>query len=441
MFILRRIYCRAFQTAMRLAIPFLPYRQPKTVSSVQKLPDIIRKNNCSHPLLVTDSGIRSLGITAPLEKALKDNGIPCSVYDKTVPNPTTDNVEEARQLYVSDGCDCLIGFGGGSSMDCAKAVGARIAQPKKPLRKLKGILRVHRRLPLLMAIPTTAGTGSETTLAAVITDSKTHKKYTIEDFPLIPQYAVLDPEITVSLPPFTTAITGMDALTHAVEAYIGRSTTRDTRRDSLRAVKLIFANLETAVADGKNIDARKNMLRASYLAGCAFTKSYVGYVHAVGHPLSGEYGVPHGQAMAVLLPVVLEAYGTKIEKKLHRLAVAAGIASKDTPAEEAAERFIEAIREMGRKFGVGDSFDCIRVGDIGKMSKYADEEGNPLYPVPVLMNAKELSRFYYEVMPRGAGDRSGKKPDPQNKKNKAPNNTNKTVKDNNPDKDIDTGKN
>ncbi len=416
MFILKRIYCRTFQAVMRMAIPFLPYRQPKIVSSVQKLPDIIKQNNCSHPLLVTDKGIRSLGITEPLEKALKDSGIACTVYDKTVPNPTTVNVEEARVLYIRDKCDCLIGFGGGSSIDCAKAVGARIAQPKKILRKLKGILKVHRRLPLLMAIPTTAGTGSETTLAAVITDPGTHKKYTIEDFPLIPRYAVLDPKITESLPPFTTAITGLDALTHAVEAYIGRSTTKDTRRDSLRAVKLIFGNLETAVTNGSDMTARKNMLMAAYLAGCAFTKSYVGYVHAVGHPLSGEYGVPHGQAMAVLLPVVLEAYGSKIEKKLHCLAIAAGIADKDTPAPEAAERFISAIREMRSKFGIAPTLDCIQVKDIPEMSKYADEEGNPLYPVPVLMNAKELSRFYYEIMPADAGSapsapaKGGRKP-------------------------------
>ncbi len=408
MFILKKIYCRAFQAVMRLVMPFLPYRQPEILSSVGDLPGVIKSNGCSHALLVTDKGIRAAGLTETLEKALRDNDVACTIYDKTVANPTTDNVEEALKVYKSDGCDCLIGFGGGSSMDCAKAVGARVAQPNKSLKKLKGILKVHRKLPLLAAIPTTAGTGSETTLAAVITDAKTHKKYAIEDFPLIPQYAVLDPQNTVSLLPYTTAITGMDALTHAIESYIGESTTRETRRDSLRAVKLIFANLDTAFEDGKNIKARQNMLLAAYLAGCAFTRSYVGYVHAVGHPLSGEYGVPHGQAIGVLLPVVLDAYGTRIDKKLHHLAVAAGIAKKDTPQEEAARKFIAAIREKNKKYGIGDSIDCIRQSDIRKMSKYADEEGNPLYPVPVLMNARELSRFYYAIMPQDGAGKQGK---------------------------------
>lgn len=189
-----------------------------------------------------------------------------------------------------------------------------MTKPNQPLSRMKGILKVHKRLPLLIAIPTTAGTGSETTLAAVITDAKTRHKYAINDFPLIPRYAVLDPKVTLSLPPFITATTGMDALTHAVEAYIGNSTTPDTRKDALRAVKLIFSNLDTAYTDGSNVEARKNMLKASFYAGCAFTKSYVGYVHAVAHSLGGEYNVPHGLANAILLPFVLEAYGKKIQK-------------------------------------------------------------------------------------------------------------------------------
>ena len=143
-------------------------------------------------------------------------------------NPS-DNVEEAKNLYLSSNCQALIGFGGGSSMDCAKAVGARLVRPKKPLSKMEGILKIWKKLPLLICVPTTAGTGSETTLVAVIVDSKTRHKYAINDFNLIPDYAVLDPKPTLSLPPFITACTGMDALTHAIEAYIGNSTTKKTR--------------------------------------------------------------------------------------------------------------------------------------------------------------------------------------------------------------------
>lgn len=396
---IKKIYCRTFQTAFKIALPFLPYRKPKIVGSVKALPEIIRKKKCDTVLIITDAGIRSLGLTRRLEKALTQNGIPYFIYDKTVANPTTANVEEAVDQYLSNGCNAIIGFGGGSSMDCAKAVGARIAKPNQSLAKMKGILKVHKKLPLLIAIPTTAGTGSETTLAAVITDADTRHKYAINDFPLIPRIAVLDPKVTLSLPPFITATTGMDALTHAVEAYIGNSTTHGTRTDALMAVKLIFDNLDTAYRDGSNVEARKNMLKASFYAGCAFTKSYVGYVHAVAHSLGGAYNVPHGLANAVLLPFVLEAYGETIHKKLHRLAIEAGIADKDTPHDEAARKFIDAVQDMKKRFQIGDTIPEIQEEDIPKLAHYADKEANPLYPVPVLMNAKELEQFYYALMP------------------------------------------
>ena len=391
---LRKIYCRTFQTGLKIALPFLPYRTPKVAGSVKALPKIIQKKNCRKVLIITDEGIRKLGLTLHLEKALTDAKIPYCIYDKTVANPTTDNVAEAVRLYRKAGCDCIIGFGGGSSMDCAKAVGACIVKPKQSLKKMKGILKVHKKLPLLMAVPTTAGTGSETTLAAVITDGQTRHKYAINDFPLIPRYAVLDPGVTLGLPPFITATTGMDALTHAVEAYIGNSTTYGTQKDALLAVKLIFENIDKAYENGRDATARRNMLHASFYAGCAFSKSYVGYVHAIAHSLGGEYNVPHGLANAVILPMMLEAYGKTIHKKLAHLAIAAGLADKDTPWEEAAE----AIKDMKKRFGIGDRIPEIQQKDIRKLARYADKEANPLYPVPVLMDALELEPFYYRLM-------------------------------------------
>ena len=394
----KKLYCRTFQTGLKIALPFLPYRKPEVIGSVKTIPDILKKRKCSHALIITDTGIRNLGLTKRLENVLTKDGIPFCIYDKTVANPTTANVAEALEMYLSNGCDAIIGFGGGSSMDCAKAVGARIAKPKQSLAKMKGILKIHKKLPLLIAIPTTAGTGSETTLAAVITDAETRHKYAINDFPLIPRYAVLDPKVTLSLPPFITATTGMDALTHAVEAYIGKSTTYGTRKDALLAVKLIFENIDKAYTNGSDIDARRNMLHASFYAGCAFTKSYVGYVHAVAHSLGGEYNVPHGLANAILLPFVLEAYGPCIHKKLHHLAVAAGISAKDTPYDAAAGEFIEAIKAMKKRFDIGDTVKEIQEVDIPKLSHYADKEANPLYPVPVLMDAEELEQFYVTLM-------------------------------------------
>ncbi len=390
----RKIYCRTFQLCFRMALPILPYREPEILENMEDLGRVLAQKGKKSVLIVTDKGISGLGLLKPLTDALEQAGVSYAIYDDTVQNPTIHNVEQALEAYIANHCDAIIAFGGGSSIDCAKAAGARVAKPRQSVQKMRGLLKIHRKLPTLVAIPTTAGTGSETTLAAVITDSDTHHKYPINDFVLIPDYAVLDPCITVSLPPFLTATTGMDALTHAIEAYIGNSATRDTRKAARKAVHLIFTSLDQAFRDGTDIRARKCMLTASYYAGCAFTKSYVGYVHAIAHSLGGEYGVPHGLANAVLLPSVLEAYGSSIHEKLRQLAIAAGLADRHTPRREAAKRFLDAIHEMKTRFGIPSAIPELRKEDIPKLAHYADREANPLYPVPVLMDAGELERLY-----------------------------------------------
>ncbi|MDO4317649.1 MAG: iron-containing alcohol dehydrogenase [Lachnospiraceae bacterium] len=394
----QKAYCRTYQCVLRLALPFLPYRKPTQLESIRELPSLFRQKKITSVMLITDKSIRFHGITRPLERLLSDAGIACTVYDETVANPTTVNVEDARERYLANRCQALIGFGGGSSIDCAKAVGARVAKPKQSLEQMKGILRVHKRLPLLVAIPTTAGTGSETTLAAVITDAESRHKYPINDFPLIPRYAVLDPETTRTLPASLTATTGMDALTHAVEAYIGRSTTAETRRDALQAVYLIFRYLRRAYHNGDDMVARRKMLQAAYLAGSAFSKSYVGYVHAVAHSLGGKYNIPHGLANAVLLPYVLESYGDVVYPKLRVLAVAAGVADRSDSEAEASRKFLDAVKAMQEEFHIGNKLSGIVREDVPRLAKLAAKEGNPLYPVPVLMTAKELEKFYYAVM-------------------------------------------
>ena len=393
----KKIYCRIFQGAFRLVLPILPYREPKILESLNEIPDLLEKKNIKSAMLVTDSGIRGFGITKPLEDLMKKRKLNLAVYDQTRPNPTVQNVEEARELYLKEKCECLIAFGGGSAMDCAKGLGARIAYPNKNMDKLKGLLKVRRKLPLLIAIPTTAGTGSETTLAAVITDSEKQHKYTLMDFNLIPQYAVLDPSVTFTLPPHLTSTTGMDALTHAVEAFIGRSTTKETRAKALEATKLVFENIENAYKNGKDEAARANMLKAAYLAGIAFSKSYVGYIHAIAHSLGGQYNVPHGLANAVIMPYVLEAYGKSVYQKLHKLAVAAGVSKKDEEYETSAKKFIEAIKTLNKNMNIPEKLDGAKKEDVSLMAEHADKEANPLYPVPVLMNAKELENLYYKV--------------------------------------------
>ena len=391
---IKSAYCRTYQTGFRAALPVLPYREPKILPCVEDVAGVLKKAKVPSVLLVTDPGIARLGLADGLVGSLGDEGISCTVFDKTHANPTVADVEEAFSLYRAQGCRAIIGFGGGSSMDCAKGAGIRVARPGTPLSKLRGVLKVHHRLPPLIAVPTTAGTGSEVTLAAVITDGERHYKYAINDFNLIPRYAVHDWRLTQGLPPAITAQTGMDALTHAVEAYIGRSTTARTRRMAEEAVRLVHDNLYSAYEHGDDAVARRNMLTAAYKAGIAFTQSYVGYVHGIAHSLGGRYGIPHGLANAVILPHVLRAYGKAVRPKLARLARISGIAPASADDGIAADAFIFWVDDMNRKMGIPRYIEGIRRADIPVMAGHCDAECNPLYPVPVLWDRAALERMY-----------------------------------------------
>ena len=398
--IFKAAFCRTFQAAFRVALPLLPYREPEIIASCADIGKVVKKENILSALIVTDKGVVKLGLAEPVIKALDASGIPHCIYADTQPNPTVQNVEDALKVYKANHCNALIAIGGGSAMDCAKAVGCRVAYPKRTVNQLGGKLKVWRKLPALIAIPTTAGTGSETTLAAMITDTGTHRKYAIMSFPVIPHYAVLDAALTYSLPPHLTASTGVDALTHAVEAYIGRSTTKETRCLALEATKLVFENVEKAYADGHNHQARENMLHAAYKAGIAFSKSYVGYIHAIAHSLGGKYGTPHGLANAVIMPYVLESYGKPVYRKLHRLGIAAGVAAKEDTPMTGADKFIRAVKELNAGMNIPTTLSGIQEQDIDDLARHAEKEANPLYPVPVLMTKQQLKSFYYKVADR-----------------------------------------
>ena len=399
---LYKLWCRTYQTVFRLVIPILPYREPKILGSMDELGPMFKAKGIGRVLVVTDQGLVKAGIAAMLEDKLTSAGIQYRVYADTVPNPTVANVEEARALYVESQSQAIIALGGGSAMDCAKAAACRVARPRTSLKWMAGVLKVWVRLPLLVAVPTTAGTGSETTLAAVITDAEKHHKYAIMDFPLIPPVAVHDYRLTVGLPPHITSTTGMDALVHAVEAYIGRSTTAYTRKMAIEAVRLISTNLLDAYRDGSNVKARQNMLRAAFCAGNAFSISYVGYVHCVAHSLGGQYGVPHGLANAVLLPIVLRAYGDAVYPKLASLARESGLTESlgleaKATDEAVAKAFISWVEDMNCSMDIPSKLPGIRTEDIHTMVSYALAEGNPLYPVPVIFGRKEMTDLYLAV--------------------------------------------
>ena len=385
---------------MKYAMFIFDWSEPELLEgpgAVKRLPALIKSKGINKVLVVTDKGLMGLHLLDSLFATLDEAGVEYVVYDGTQPNPTIDNIEDARTLYITNNCEAVVAFGGGSPMDCAKAAAARVTNPKTSVRKMRGTLRVFHKPAILFAVPTTAGTGSETTVAAVVSDPSTHEKNAINDPKLRPKYAVLDPELTVGLPPHITSTTGMDALTHAVEAYIGKSNVHSTELYAEKAVKMIFENLEKAYANGKDITARDHMLKASFYAGMAFTRAYVGYVHAIGHNLGGMYGIPHGLAMSVILPYVLDYYGKTAWFRLARLAEISGVSTKGSD-EEKAKAFIQAIRDMNARMNIPDGFEQIKEEDLPILVERALKEANPLYPVPKIMDKKDCEAVIRRLM-------------------------------------------
>ena len=401
MWAFRKCYYRVCQKVLKFGMRFMNWKEPVLLEgegAVLKLPSFIKDKGLHKVLVVTDKGLMGLHILDPLFEELKKEGIEYVVFDGVQPNPTIPNIEDCRKMYVDNNCEGIIAFGGGSPMDCAKAAAARVVKPKQSVRKMRGYLKVHKKLPPFFAVPTTAGTGSETTLAAVVTDPETHEKNAIADTCLRPKYAVLDPALTVGLPPHITSTTGMDALTHAVEAYIGKSNVRSTIKYAEDATKLIHENLEKAYQNGKDMEARKNMLVASFYAGSAFTRAFVGYVHAIAHNLGGMYNTPHGLANAVILPYVLDWYGPCIYKKLAKLADIIGITKESMSIEEKGKAFIAEIRRMNKAMNIPEKFDFIKEEDIPTLVSRALKEGNPGYPVPRIMRPEDCEQVIRSLM-------------------------------------------
>lgn len=396
---LKTVACRGFQAVLKIANYVLPYRTPQVLEGpgqIRNVGQMVKDLHLNRVLVVTGDGMMRRGGADGLLQGLEQAGICYTVLTFDHPDPTSDDVEKGVCAYHDNGCQAIVALGGGSRIDCAKAIAARISRPKRTVRQLQGLLKVRKNRVPLIAVPTTAGAGSETTVAAVITDHQTHRKAAINDPALIPQYAVLDPELTVSLPSRITAETGMDALTHAVEAYLNHTyNTKLENQMAEQAVRLIYDNLATAVFHGEDLQARQNMQRAAFYAGRAFTRGCVGYVHAVGHTLGGLYGIPHGQAMAALLPKVLRMYGKAAHGRLAKLAELCGMTGKNDA--ELAEAFIRWVEECNRRFGIPEGFREIRPEHIEQMVQWADKESNPLYPVPVVWEKKDFRRLIAQL--------------------------------------------
>ena len=390
-----KIYCRVFQFIMKIGNYFMGYRTPEYIEGagcIKKLPAQVKEKGVKKVLLVTDNGLMKLGLPNGLIEAMDKENLAYEIFSDIQPNPTDENVEAGFKIFKEKGCDGIIAFGGGSPMDCAKGIAAKNAHPNKKVSELQGLLKVHKKICPFWAVPTTSGTGSETTVAAVITEAKTHHKASINDPSILPKYAVLDPELTRGLPPFITATTGLDALCHAVEAYTNHTyNTKEEDDRAKEAVKLIYQYLYKAYQDGNDMEARQKMQLAAFHAGRAFTRGCVGYVHAVGHTLGGLYGVAHGLAMSVILPHVMRQFGPAVYDKLADLADVCGMEGETK--EEKANNFISWIEEMKEKMNIQKGFDCIKDEDINQIIKWASKEANPLYPVPVIWGEQDFKRL------------------------------------------------
>ena len=394
-----RLRQRFVSTFIRVA----KIRRPSLIKgkkSIIKLPNVVKNDGNTRALVVTTAGFIKRGSLEPLFDALKNEGVEYFIYSGIMPDPTIACVEEALKVYKENNCECIIAVGGGSVMDASKIIGARATNPTLQVRDMRGMFKIKNSIPDLYVVPTTAGTGSEATVAAVITDEVdgTHYKYAITDFGLVPKYAVMYPEITLSLPKHITAATGMDALTHAVETYTNLYASPMVKMLARKSVKMIFDNLENAYNNGSDIRARGRMLMASYYAGVAFTNNFVGYVHAVAHALGALYGLPHGYANAILLPYVMDQYGQSAYKSLAELAEVVGIEGESN--KEKAEKFIDAIKQMNKRMEIPDKVKELKEEDFDTIVSRALTEANPSYPVPVIWDEEDVKLLLRRIIVR-----------------------------------------
>ena len=389
---IKKAYYRANQGIFKFGMKFIKFKEQEVISgenSVRKIAFILKEKNINNVLLVSGKTITRLGLLNELIESLKEENIRYYLFNDVMANPTIESVEAGVKKYEEAKAKGIIAFGGGSPMDCAKIIGARVNNKNIQVKDMRGILKIRKNIPLFIAIPTTAGTGSESTVAAVITDSVNHEKYAIVDPKLMPDYAVLDPKLTVALPKQVTSTTGMDALTHAIEAYIGNFGTKETNKNALKSIKIIFDNLEAAYSNGENLEARNNMLIASNYAGLAFTRANVGYVHAIAHALGGIYGVSHGLANAIVLPYVLEYYKESIYKKLSEIAIYTGLGDEKEDNRILYNKVLNKIKDMNSNMNIPNKVNELRKNDFEIITKRVMKEGNPGYPVPKIMNEEE----------------------------------------------------
>ncbi len=390
--LLRRLKHKSFISFAGFMMKFSPgaaYMLFAGEGSSRQLCRHIGHSGLKKVLVVTDKPLLELGIAQQAISGLAEVGVEAVVFDGVLPDPTYQIVAEGKALYEREDCDGILAVGGGSSIDAAKGMGLALTHEGDP-RDYVGFGKVSEAIPPFYAIPTTSGTGSEATAGAVISDNETHEKGVISGAPMLPLATSLDPLLLTGLPPHITAATGMDALTHAVEAYIGVWDRGDCMEKAAAAVKLIFANLEAACTRGGEPAVRDAMAHAAYMAGQAINQVNVGNVHAIAHQLGAFYGVPHGLANSQVMPHVLELSKNAASERLGQLAQLIG--------RETADDFIAAVRELSRAVGIPEKVEKLDREDFPTIIDRATAEAD-YYPVPYQMSRADVEGLLNNLMP------------------------------------------
>ena len=403
-FSIKVFFFKIWQFLLKISTPLLFFRTPQLFTgpgSSLQLCEHIAAQGVKNLLIVTDAMLVKIGLLKPMQDKLKQLGVGFAVYDGVLPNPTIDQIETGLAMLKKEGCTAILAIGGGSSIDAAKVIAARATNPYKIVH-MSGLMRVLFKLLPLYAVPTTAGTGSEVTIAAVVSDPSTTRKFAIMSPRMVPIAAALDGALMTGLPPPITSATGMDALTHAVEAYISRNQTKKTDAEALEATRLIMQNLPTAVKNGANIEARQNMALASFKAGVAFTTAGVGYVHAIAHNFGAYYHVPHRLANAIILPRVLDFSKPDCTARLAKLAEVSGLKKGNESDAELADAFIKRVRAMNAEFGIPAQVDKLKADDIPAITDKALSEAHLFYAVPRYMDKPECEAFIRQMLPKAA---------------------------------------
>ncbi len=403
LFAIKVLFLRTYMLIFKGVTAILPFKWPETFDGAGSSLELCRHiaaQGHKKVLLVTDEMLAKLGLLDGMQAELAQQGVEVLLYSGVQPDPTIAQIEAGVTMLKENGCQAILAVGGGSSIDAAKVIAAR-GKSDKPIQKMTGLFKVtlgFKGVVPLYAVPTTAGTGSEVTIAAVVSDTEAQRKLPMMDLKLMPVAVALDGALMTGLPAHITAATGMDALTHAVEAYISRNAMKKTDVQAIEATQLIMQNLETAVSDGSNVAARDAMTKASNLAGRAFTQAGVGYVHAIAHNFGALYHTPHGLANAIVMPYVLDYSKPNCAGRLADLARACNIGPAAGSDEQLADAFIAEIRAMKAKFDIPEKLAALQQSDIPKIATAALQEARFTYAVPKYMDKATCERVVGQML-------------------------------------------